>query len=447
MAAIAFGAFAITLLNGFTSGVEANAKGNLSNLYGGHIYLRGIETLSTGTRIPVIRNEKPLLAAIEASGIKTASVVKRTTIRGSLIMGTREAPSTIMGVDWNLESLLKDRMPLISGSFEGASQPDSIIIPEKTAKKLKAQVGDEVLARFTTVTNQNNVVSFRIVGIAKDTSDYADAYSYATLSYTADALNLKAGEFQSMNILLPNVADTDQAADALYKALSGKLTMAPRVTAAAGSAAVGTTTATGTPPAGGGLMGGMGHGSGGGMGGVMAAPTAAVPGAGTGEVGTKLYSLTTINDMMRTVQTLITMLDSVGKAVFIVLLVITMVGIANTFRMMLLERVKEIGTMRALGMQRAEVLRVFLYEAAFIAIAGSLAGVLIAVIVGFVVQLFPMRGVSSLFLHHGTLSYIINIVVALAASASLVALSILAAYAPSRQASRLDPATALRSTK
>ena len=446
VAAIAFGAFAITILNGFTTGVEANAKENLSNLYGGHLYIRGIETLSTGTRIPVIRNEKPLLAALEASGIKTASVVKRTSIRGSLIMGAREAPSNIVGVDWNAETLLKDRMPLSSGSFDGTSQADSIIIPEKTAKKLKAEVGDEVMARMTTVTNQNNVVSFRIVGIAKDTSDYADAFAYATLAYTADALNLKKGEFQSMNILLPDVASTDSDADALFKALSKNLTMAARQTSVAannGSTAAPGTSATGTPPLGGG-MGGTGHGMGGGMG--MGNPAMMAPSSGSAEIGTKLYSLTTINDMMRSVQTLITMLDTVGKIVFAVLLLITMVGIGNTFRMMLLERVKEIGTMRALGMQRKEVLKVFLYESAFLAVTGCLAGVILSFVLGFAIQLLPVNGISSLFLHHGRLSYIVDLAVVLAAAASLILLSVTAAFSPSRQASRLDPAAALRST-
>lgn len=448
MAAIAFGAFAITLLNGFTTGVEINAKENLANLYGGHIYIRGIETLASGTRIPVIRNEKPLLAALADSGIKTASVVKRTSIRGSLIMDTRETPSTIVGVDWDVESLLKDRMPLIAGSFEGTSRLDSIIIPERTARKLKVEVGDEVLARLTTVTNQNNVVSFMVVGIARDTSDYADAFAYATLAYTADALNLKAGEFQSMNITLPDVATTDADADALYKALSAKVTMAARQTTATSASTTGSNAATGTStttpgsaPLGVGMMGGMGHGGGG-----MGNPAMMAPTAGSAEIGTKLYSLTTINEMMSTVTSLITMLDTIGKTVFIVLLAITMIGVGNTFRMMLLERVREIGTMRALGMHRGDVLQVFLYEAAFLAITGSVAGVLLSFVTGFAVQLFPMHGVSSLFLHHGSLSYIIDLGVAAIASLSMIALSVLAAYSPSRRASRLDPAVALRSS-
>ncbi|MDD3981963.1 MAG: FtsX-like permease family protein, partial [Spirochaetales bacterium] len=163
-------------------------------------------------------------------------------------------------------------------------------------------------------------------------------------------------------------------------------------------------------------------------------------------VGKPTYSLTTINDMMKTVNNLLSILDSVGKAAFGILLVITMVGIGNTFRMMLIERTREIGTMRALGMQRREVLWVFLYEAIFLGLAGSVAGILVAILVGFISQLLPISGINSLFLLRGHLSFLIDFIMVGVVLVSLIALSLIAAYSPSRRASRLDPAAALRST-
>ncbi|MQY77227.1 MAG: FtsX-like permease family protein [Spirochaeta sp.] len=73
---------------------------------------------------------------------------------------------------------------------------------------------------------------------------------------------------------------------------------------------------------------------------------------------------------------IITLLNgfTAGLVVFILLLVITMVGITNTFRMIMLERTREIGTMRALGMQRGSVRNIFLSEALFIAIGALYAG-------------------------------------------------------------------------
>jgi putative ABC transport system permease protein len=296
---------------------------------------------------------------------------------------------------------------------------------------------------MTTVTNQNNVVNFMVAGIAKDTSDYADAYAYASLEYTAEALNLKPGEFQSLNILLKDVDKTDEAANVLHSVMSKTLTVSPRPTATQSAPANAPTNAPAQGP------GGMGGGMSGGMsslrsslGGVPGMPGA----SSSAEIGKPTYSLATINDMMKTVDNLLSILDSIGKAAFGILLVITMVGIGNTFRMMLLERTKEIGTMRALGMQRAEVLWVFLYEAVFLGLAGSLAGILLAFAIGFVSEIIPMSGINSLFLLRGHLSFAIDFVMVGIVLASLVGLSVVAAFAPSRRASQLDPAAALRST-
>ena len=64
--------------------------------------------------------------------------------------------------------------------------------------------------------------------------------------------------------------------------------------------------------------------------------------------------------------------------ILIVLFVIIMVGITNTFRIIMFERIKEIGTMRSMGMQRGEVRNLFLFEALFIALGGAIAGLALA---------------------------------------------------------------------
>ncbi|MEW6547949.1 MAG: FtsX-like permease family protein [Spirochaetota bacterium] len=448
LAAIAFGAFAIILLTGITGGIEKNTRGNLTNLYGGHVYVRGVERMESGTFIQVIRDEEPLISAISASGIEVDSVLKRTSIRGSLIMGSFESSATIVGVDWEEERFLKDRLPLNSGSFEAGFAKNSIVIPEKLAAKLRVEVGDEILARMTTATNQNNVVDFVVAGIAKDTSDYADAYAYADLEYTAAALNLKPGEFQSLNIQLKNSSQANAAAALLHSAMSKTLAVTPRPsTQSPGVAADSSQVPSQGRPG----PGGMGGGMGGGMSSLRSSlgAVAGVPGVPgstpDGSVGKPTYSITTINDMMKTVDNLLSMLDAVGKGAFGILLVITMVGIGNTFRMMLMERTKEIGTMRALGMQRKEVLCVFLYEAIFLGLGGSLAGIVLAFIVGSISQAVPMGGVNSLFLLRGRLSFVVDYAMVATVVISLVALSLAAAFSPSRKASHLDPAAALRS--
>ncbi len=60
--------------------------------------------------------------------------------------------------------------------------------------------------------------------------------------------------------------------------------------------------------------------------------------------------------------------------IFAVFMIIVMVGVLNTYRVMIYERTKEIGTMRAIGMQRNQVKYLFLLEAAGLAVISSTAG-------------------------------------------------------------------------
>jgi len=59
--------------------------------------------------------------------------------------------------------------------------------------------------------------------------------------------------------------------------------------------------------------------------------------------------------------------------------VIATIGMFNTLTISLLERTKEIGIMKALGVRNRDVSRLFLMEAILIGILGGLAGIVVAV--------------------------------------------------------------------
>lgn len=63
------------------------------------------------------------------------------------------------------------------------------------------------------------------------------------------------------------------------------------------------------------------------------------------------------------------------------LLFLAVIGIANTMLMAVLERTKEIGMIRALGMTNGQIMRLYIYEAAFIGIIGSLIGIIIGIVI------------------------------------------------------------------
>ncbi len=57
---------------------------------------------------------------------------------------------------------------------------------------------------------------------------------------------------------------------------------------------------------------------------------------------------------------------------------IGMLGIANTMLMSVIERVREFGTLRAVGWRKLEIVRLVIYEAATVSLAGGVAGIVLA---------------------------------------------------------------------
>ena len=75
--------------------------------------------------------------------------------------------------------------------------------------------------------------------------------------------------------------------------------------------------------------------------------------------------------------------------VYLVFLIVASFLIVNTVVMIIHERIKEIGMMGSLGMTRAEIVRVFFFEAVFLGVIGSLAGCVIGGLATFVFSFFP----------------------------------------------------------
>src|SRR5215831_21119880 len=111
-------------------------------------------------------------------------------------------------------------------------------------------------------------------------------------------------------------------------------------------------------------------------------------------------------------------------------LVVGAIVIANIMFVSVVERTREIGVRRALGARRRDIRRQFLLEAALLAFAGGIAGVLLGALAAFLVnQVFPARVRLSFIL--------LGIAVA-------TVTGLLAGWIPANQASKLPPVEALR---
>ena len=140
-------------------------------------------------------------------------------------------------------------------------------------------------------------------------------------------------------------------------------------------------------------------------------------------------------------------LNVITLVAVLVLFVVVLTGVVNTLRMTVRERTREIGTLRALGMQASQVRQLFLSETALLALISAAAGTVLAGIAMFGLSriTFPLAGNPlSILLVRGHLVFVPTVLHILLDILLVVGMAVIAAWGPSASAARLSPATALR---
>lgn len=147
---------------------------------------------------------------------------------------------------------------------------------------------------------------------------------------------------------------------------------------------------------------------------------------------------TTAKEIKDTIDNILKAIDMYIGAVSVVALFVAGIGIITTLYTSMLERIREIGVLKAIGFKDRHILMLFLYEAILIGIFGSIFGVFCGIGLSHViVKVFfsrlglPIKPFFTIFAFVKSVSMAIG-------------LSIVAGLYPAWRASKLDPVVALR---
>ncbi len=396
---MALGTAALVLGSGVADGITRQLVSGLVAVQTGHLQVvaRPVDFEPQNSPFDAYSQER-LRGAVElarhieeeARGAGVVRAVPMLYARGTAIAGNRSSLASVIGIDPRRERELLAAHPPIAGVPLPADDPVAVYVAQPMARKLKLQPGDSVSFVVQTPQGAVNSTDAVVCGVFRKGAPWHDNAFYLPLS-SAQALFDWPGDATAVRVML-------ESSDA--SALERARTVLEEVVRRH------------APPA---------------------VEGTRVRVESHRQAGRFFFSIVQAN------QTALVVLSSF-------LFAAAAVGVVNSMLMSVHERTREIGTVRALGMRRSVVVRMFVAEGLVLGLLSAAVGVAMG---ASVVLYLGARGIA---MDTMTLAWIAGgdrlWPVLRAASVGRAALAIallstLAALYPARVASRLEPREAL----
>lgn len=398
----------LVLLMALTDGVQETILKSGSTLMTGHVNVGGFYKVTAGSAAPLVLDYEKVLDQVLPDVPELDYAVGRGRGYAKGVSETASMDLVLGGLQLDKDPGFKNVVVAVEGNVADLAKPNTLLIFQSEAKRLQVKAGDTLTLSAPTYRGMANTVDVRIAAIAKDMG----VMSYFTAFMPFDSLRalyqLKAGSTGAIHLYLKDHTRAPQVAARLRDVLLKKgyrvMDADPRPF-------------------------------------WMKLMMTVTKEDWTGQ---KL-DVTTWADEMSMVNQTLSLLRMLSVSLLLVLMVIVCAGVMSTMWIAIRERTREIGTLRAIGMQRGRVLVMFLTEAFLLGLAGTVGGALVGALAAAAVNALRV-GVPEMaqwILMSDHLVLAVHATKILAAVIGLTLLTALAALYPSIRAARLRPVNAM----
>ena len=157
------------------------------------------------------------------------------------------------------------------------------------------------------------------------------------------------------------------------------------------------------------------------------------------KLGEEDFSVQTPLQAIGTVNTILNIINLIVGGIALISLLVGGIGITNTMFTSVLERTREIGTMKAVGAQNKDILLIFLIESGLLGLVGGIVGAILGLSLAFLVS-----SVANSYFGEEIIAVSLSLPLLIGAICFSFLIGIAAGTLPAFQASKLKPVEALR---
>jgi len=365
--ALVLGAVVFTILFSVTSSLTGTVREKAARYFSGDIMVLGFGQ----PRDWLLHDEANIRQAFQRSGLDIRSYHRRSlyyeTDAKLIFNGASLIQRRVIGLDLAVEKDNFSRLEFVEGGVpQGEVAADSLWVSNDTAQRLHLRVGDDVVLVVKTTQGFRNTISLKVAGIFQDSSFFGFA-SYLDYNTLNKVLGRPQGAITELGVTLAGEGQDSEGARRVRHELERLAPTAPWV-------------------------------------GTLDAAYAWADAHATAETS---YVVLPLSGRLKQINDLIFAILAVNLLLATIFLIVVAIGVYNTYQMIAFERTKEIGTMRALGMQKRDVVALFLLESLFLGLISSVVGLAVgALLMGLLVQWdFSGNLLVQMFLRNGRVEW------------------------------------------